>query len=448
MKKFLMSLISKKEKEVKDLRAKVKSAETADEVRALGETLDAVLTELQEAKDKLAELDEQNDDGSNGDGDGSNGEGNDDEGEGNDDNNQRGGFNPMRTFQRNKMNGGKPDDVAPTATMEYRKAFMAYVQRGEMNKDVLQFEKRADATGTSTDLGILIPETVIQEIIKGVEKVYGQLYSRVKKTNVPGGVKYPIGAFTATFNRIAETGKSDRQDAGGATGSVTFTYNVGEIRLARTLLQTVLSVPVFEQELAKVIVEAYVKAMDTEIMTGVAANNQCEGILTEAAKQSSRIQSGNIITFTAEEMADWTEWQTKLFAKIPLSMRALRPQFVMTSDTYESNIKTLKDNNNRPLYVETFNPIDGSEVCTFKGKEVVLVEDDILENFNDAENNEYFGMYWVPESGYAINSNMQFTVRDYFDEETNQFVKKALVINDGKILDPKYIYLLKKSITG
>ena len=72
---------------------------------------------------------------------------------------------------------------------------MAYVQNGTMS-EVLT---RADSENVSADLGVLLPETVVQDIIKGVEKVYGQLYSRVKKTNVKGGVKYPIGAFSATL---------------------------------------------------------------------------------------------------------------------------------------------------------------------------------------------------------------------------------------------------------
>jgi hypothetical protein len=87
-------------------------------------------------------------------------------------------------------------------------------------------------------------------------------------------------------------------------------------------------------------------------------------------------------------------------------------------------------------------------VARFKGKEVTFVEDDILKNFDDATNGQYFGMYWVPQNAYAINSNMQFNVVHYFDHETNQYVDKALVINDGKVLDPKYLYLLKKKVSG
>ena len=333
-------------------------------------------------------------------------------------------------------------------SMEYRTAFRDYIQTGKIDKDILEFDKRNDAVSGSSDLGVLIPETVVQEIIKGVDKVHGQLYDRVRKTNLKGGVKYPIGSFAATFNRITESTKSDRQDPGGITGYVSFGYKIGEIRLARTLLQAVLSVPVFEQEFAQTVVKAYVKAMDIEIMTGAEANNQCVGILTEAAAQSSRIPAGNIIEFTAAEAADWTEWQKKLFAKIPLGMRAEKPEFAMTAATYESVIKTLADSQKHPVYAETFNPVDGTERATFKGKEVVFVENDSLKDFDTATNGQFFAMYWVPQKAYAINSNMEFTVVDYFDHETNQWIKKALVINDGKVLDGEYIYLLKKKVTG
>lgn len=332
-------------------------------------------------------------------------------------------------------------------TMEYRQAFMDYVQKGTKS-DLLQFEQRSNVVGVAADLGVLLPETIIQTIIEELKGKYGQLYNKVSKWNFQGGVKVPVGSFGATFKRITETTVSDNQKAGSVTGYVQFTYNIGEIRIARTLLQDVLSVDVFEQKVANVIVEAYVKAMDEEIMNGVAANNQCEGILTEAAKSSSRIAKEHIIEFTEAEMADWKSWQKKLFAIIPLEMRGDSPEFVMTANTYEANIKTLADDNNRPVYSETYNPIDGTETSRFKGREVTFVEDTILKNFNDAKTGEYFGMYWVPEKAYAINTNMQFAMFHYFDHDTNQYIDKALVINDGKVLDPKYLYLLKKKISG
>ena len=187
--------------------------------------------------------------------------------------------------------------------------------------------------------------------------------------------------------------------------------------------------------------------MDREILTGESTNNECEGILTEANKVSGgRIKADHIIEFTEAEMKDWKSWQTKFFAKIPLSMRKLKPEFVMTPATYEANIKTLADDNNRPVYAETYNPIDGAERATFKARTVNFVENDTFKDFDEAQNGDYFGMYWVGKEAYAINSNMQFGVKKYWDYEKNEEVTQALVINDGKVLDPQYIFLLKKKV--
>ena len=331
----------------------------------------------------------------------------------------------------------------PRSSMEYRTAFRDYVVKGVTN-DILEFEKREDQVTTSSDLGVLLPVTVMNEIIEEIGKLHGQLYGRVRKSNLKGGVKYPIGAFSATFKRVTENSVSDRQKVGSATGSVEFSYKIGEIRLAKTLLEELLEVPAFEKKFAECVAEAYVEAMDIEIITG-SEDNEMVGILTEATKESgSRIKATHIIDFTAEDMADWTSWQKKLFAKIPLKMRKAKPEFVMTANTYEANIKTLRDKNDRPVYAETYNPVDGDEKATFKARPVIFVEDDTFKNFDDAQTGEFFGMYWVPEKAYVINENMRFTVVDYFDHETNQRVKKALVVNDGKPLHTDYIFLLRK----
>ena len=430
MKKFLEKLIAKKQEGIKATRTALIAEADAEKRAELGKTLEALSTELEELKAKLAEVDD-----------------NDDNGAPADDTAARSAtFNPVAAFGQATATAVRTD-VDPLSTMEYRKAFKAFVQNGTPN-DLL---KRADAENVTADLGILLPNTIVNEIIKGVEKVYGQLYSRVKKTNVKGGVQYPIGAFSAnlvwggTAGTDTEHGVSEKQKAGGITGYIQFTYHIGEIRIAQSLLQTVVSVETFESEIVKAIVEAYVKSMDTVITSG-SGTNQPTGILTEAAKGASgRIPTANVISFTAEEMEDWKSWQKKLFAKIPLSMRKLRPEFVMTAETWESNIMTLEDTNGRPVYRETYDPNTGDEKATFKGREVIFVEEDGFKSFDTASAGDYFGMLWIPEKAYLINSNMQFSYKKYFDENTNQYITKALVICDGKVLDGKYIYLLKKA---
>lgn len=326
-----------------------------------------------------------------------------------------------------------PEDLkSANADLQERTAFMEYVQTGKMS-DLLQ---RADVTGVSTDLGVLIPKTVQQEIIKNIDEMHGSLYAKVKHLNIRGGVEYPIGSFSATFSRINESTVSDRQKGGSITGSVVFGYNIGEIRIAQTLLESLLAVPVFEAELAKVIAEAFVKAMDSEILNGTGTGGQMEGILGKAGVTT--------ITFHEGEIADWKTIQKKIFGGMSLGFKALPYEFVMSNGTWESQIKTLSDDNNRPVYAEPFNPVDGTFSCSFRGHNVTLVEPTLLPDFDAAAVNKIFGMIWVPGDAYAINSNMNFSVVQYVDHEKNQIVKKALVVNDGKVLRKDRIILLKK----
>lgn len=145
-------------------------------------------------------------------------------------------------IKRNKLNAllNKGDmEVKPinpisneADEMIERKAFMNYVIKGVRDVDQI---KRANNPNVSTDLGVMIPKTVQQEIITEINKIYGSLYAKVLKLNIPGGVEYPIGSFSATFNRIGETGApTDRQKGGSITGSIVFKYNIGEIRLSKT----------------------------------------------------------------------------------------------------------------------------------------------------------------------------------------------------------------------
>ena len=430
MKEFLKKLIAAKEarkaaleNQIRALQTENDSVETLErakqinaELRSVNTELDSINAELNDARTQLAALDN---------------------------NTQRDGFNPMGQFA---MRTADPVTTDKLSSMEYRSAFMNYVQTG-VKADVLNVR---NAEHVSADLGILLPNTIVQEIIKGVEKVYGQLYSRVKHTNVKGGVQYPLGAFEASFTWAGdgldtEHGVSNTQNTGSVDGYVTFSYHIGEIRIAQSLLQTVVTIEAFEAEITKALVEAFVKAMDVAILGGSGVN-QPTGIFTDVTDGLKKIPAKNIITFTDEELADWTSWKKKLFANIPLKMRALKPEFVMTANTFEANIETLQDSNGQPVARELSNPVNGDVMCKFWAKDVVLVEESAkIKNFDEAVSGEYFGIYWVPGKAYAINTNMQFGYKKYFDENTNKYVNKGLVICDGKILDPKYIYLLKKA---
>ena len=324
----------------------------------------------------------------------------------------------------------REDDVL--ASMEYRKAFMAYVQRG--TQIPAEFRQAAVNTG---DTGAAIPVTVMNEVINTLRKRYGNLYNKVRKMSVPGGVKIPIGSLQASFSWISEKTVSPRQNV-GELGAVTFGYNTAEIRIAQTFLSSLLTVSAFEAELTKIIAIAYLKAMDSAIING-SGDGAPLGILKDGRVTNS-------VTMTAAQFSDWTQWRKRFFASLPLGYRS--GEFIFAASTVDAYLETMADSNNNPIFRQAtgLEVNDGDAVNPngrFFGREVSLVEPDIIADFDSASASDVVGIYWQPEE-YAINENFGFTMRRYYDEETNEWVDKALCVVDGKVLNPNGIVKIIK----
>lgn len=332
---------------------------------------------------------------------------------------------------------GKTVNPTDKDDMIARTAFMNYVTKGVISDGIVRAdpETSTNAVNVSADLGVMLPHTVQQSIITEIDKLRGTLFNKVKKINVRGGVEFPIGSFSATFKRITETTVSARQKGGEITGSISFKYFIGEIRLAKTLLQSLLTVPAFEAELAKVIAKAYVEAMDDEILNGDPTKNQMKGITKDTKVKA--------IELNADDMKDWKSLFTKIMAKLPASMVSAPYEYVMSTGTFFSNYMTLANDNNTP--VGQFVDYNGALNANINGHSATLCENTLFPDFDAAETGDVFGMLWIPNEAYVINTNMEFSVVRYFDHETNQEVTKALVVNDGGVLRPDLIYLLKKS---
>ena len=351
-----------------------------------------------------------------------------------DDAQQRGG-NPLASF--GMQTPVKRDAEEPYSSMEYRMAFKDYVQRGTpIPSDVIQRAGGDKGTTVAADLGMIIPSTIMNEFIKEVSKVYGQVYSKVRKINIKGGVKFPISKLKANFTWITETTVSEKQKAGDIKDYIEFSYNIGEIRVAETLLAQVVTLSLFESEIVRIMVEAYVETMDKVIISGT-GSGQPLGITKDP-------RVTNVIEMTAAEFADWTAWRKKLFAKIPLSKRG-QGEFLFTAATVEANLLAMTDANNRPIFKEAtqLNISESATAGSFYGRSVTLVEPDVIADFDTAESGDIVGIYWVP-SDYVINTNLAFGMKRYFDDNTNEWINKGLTIVDGKILDASGCYLIKK----
>ncbi|MBQ5684454.1 MAG: phage major capsid protein [Clostridia bacterium] len=319
------------------------------------------------------------------------------------------------------------------ATQEYRQAFMAYVQDGTP----IPAEFRAGDVISTADTGAAIPLTIMNEVINTVRKRYGNLYNKVRKTSVRGGVEYPIGALSATFKWINESTVSPRQKV-DALSKVSFGYHTAEIRIAQTFVAQLLTLEAFEARLAEVIAIAYLQAMDYGIVKGN-GNGQMLGILNDP-------RVTNTITMTAADMGDWIKWRKNFFAKLPLGYRS--GEFIFPLSTVDAYLETMADANGNPIFRQAtgLEVNDGDALNPngrFFGRNIALVEEDILPDFDTANASDVIGIFWQPLE-YAINENFGFTMRRYFDEETNEWVDKALVVVDGKVLNPTGFYKIVK----
>ena len=428
MKDFLKKLIEKRNARIKEIRSAIEASNDVKEVRTLTAEADQLQNEVRDAQAQLAALEaqearaaqEQN-------------------------NEQRDNVPANAQLHNPQVNGSfrQPQNQTQARentnvleTIEYRNAFMAFVQNGTRIPSDLA--ARAGEVITTTETGTAIPLTIMNEVINTVRKRYGNLYNKVRHLNVKGGVEFPIGALQATFKWVTESTVSPKQKT-DKLGTVSFKYHTGEIRIATSFLASIVTLDAFEAKIAEVIAIAYLQAMDQAIVNGT-GKGMPTGILKD-----SRVT--NVVTMTAAQMNDWTAWRKNFFAKLPLGYRA--GEFIFPLSTVETYLETMADSNNNPV----FRQATGLEVNDgdarnpngrFFGRDISLVEPDILPDFDAADAGDVIGIFWQPDE-YAINENFGFTMRRYFDDETNEWVDKALVVVDGKVLNPKGYYLIKKA---
>lgn len=416
-KKILEKKLARLEAKMQSLTARANTSEDAAEVRRLTEEAEELREEIAETKEEITAIEEEEKAAE-----------------------ARSAMPPanaelkngsiLGAFKTEAPANQERSNEDPLSSMEYRQAFMKYVQTGA------PITRAGEAISTN-ETGAAIPMTIMNDVINTVRKRYGNLYSKVRKLSVQGGVEYPVGALQATFKWINESTVSPRQKT-DKLGKVTFGYHTAELRIAQTFLSQILTLSSFEAKLTEVIAVAYLQMLDYAIVNGT-GDGQPTGILNDA-------RVTNTITMTAAQISDWTKWRKNFFAQIPLGYRA--GEFIFAASTVDAYLETMQDANGNPI----FRQATGLEVNDgdaqnpngrFFGRNISLVEPDILADFDSAQQGDVIGIFWQPEE-YAINENFGFTMRRYFDEETNEWVDKALVVVDGKVLNPTGYYKIVK----
>lgn len=396
MRKYFETLIANKEERLKKLKEKIAEASTADEVRSITAEADEIKEEIRSAKEQLAALPTEDEPPKTA---------------------TTRGFNPLTVISKASTS---------EADVEYRTAFMNYVCRNVP----IPAEFRQNQTIGTSDEGAVIPNTILNEIVEKLDS-YGNILARVRKLNVQGGVSIPILTLKPTAAWVGESSGETQKIT--ATSSVTFSYYGLEVKIAQTLLANIVALPMFEETFVRLSTEALVHKQELGIVKGTGVN-QMLGITVD-----TRIPATNKITIDEADLT-WTGWKKKFFSKIPKAYR--NGIFIMSQGTFESRISGMTDTTGQPIGRVNYG-IDGEETYRFAGKTVETVETDILDDYDNCSEGDVFAIFGNL-SDYAINSNMQLTVKRWPDDDNNLIKTKVMLICDGKVVDPNGFFLLKK----
>ena len=416
MKKRLEKRLQEKLEQRENLTAAMIEAETKEERASIGATLKALGDEIKELEEMIAEVDEPAGEGEPRDGGAQGGEG---EGAG-----EGRGLKVLKTFE--PRSAGAQGETDPRDSQEYRNAFMNFVCRG------VQIPAEMRATTTTADGSAAIPTTLLNEIVKEL-KGYGEIYNKVRKLNIQGGVEVPILSLMPSASWIGESAASEAQKI-EAKQTVSFKYYGVECKISQTVLVNVTTYAAFQALFAPLAAEAVIKALEIAFVAGD-GNNKPLGVTVD-----TRVPEKNVITLSAAEFASWSGWKKKVFAKMPKAYR--NGEFVMAQGTFDGYIDGMEDKNGQPIGRVNYG-IENGETYRFGGKNVMTVEDDIIVPYDTAAEGDVVAVF-VDWSKYAMNSNLEFKTVKWEDHDTNEIKNKVILVCDGKLLDPHGVLIIKK----
>ena len=306
-------------------------------------------------------------------------------------------------------------------TMEYRRAFMDYVTRGT----AIPTEYRADAKTASTDVGAVIPTTVLNQIITKLESV-GNILNKVTRTAYKGGVTIPKSTVKPVATWVSEGKGSDKQKQ-DTSGTVTFAYHKLRCAVAVSLEVDTMAITAFESLLINNIVEAMTKALEQAIISGT-GSGQPKGIIQETAA------TGQTIETTAPAYADLIAAEGAL----PVAYEK-GAEWCMSKKTYMSYYG-LTDTNGQPIGRINYG-IAGKPEYTLLGRPVNVC--DYLPSFANAAKDTIVGFLFNFKD-YVLNTNYAMGVKKYEDNDTDDMITKGIMLADGKVVDVNSYVALKK----
>lgn len=309
-------------------------------------------------------------------------------------------------------------------SLDYRKAFMNYVTTGTP----IPAQFNVDANTKTSDVGTIIPETVLDKIIEKMEAT-GMILPLVTQTAYKGGVSIPTSSVKPVATWTAEGVTSDLQKK--PTGEVVFNYYKLRCAVSMSFETSVVSLGAFETAIINNIAEAMTKAIEQSIISGTGVGEP-KGIIKEtvAAGQNVDIAKADEPTYATLVEAE---------AALPLAYEN-DAVWSMTKKTFMKFIGMV-DSQKQPIARVNYG-INGKPERTLLGRPVIL--NDYMTSLGATIAADTVVAFLFNFKDYVLNTNYNVTVKKYEDNVTDDQITKAIMLADGKVIDKNSLVTITK----
>lgn len=416
MKDKLLKLIAAKEARKNELITKSNTSENVEELRSINAELDTINGELSELRDMVANLDAPAPE-------------------------KKSGFNPLSVM------GARGANVADgTATLEQRKAFQSYIANG----DKAQYRAAAGNSTGADNVGTVIPENLVNQIIEKLESL-GTIYNLVTKTAYPVGQTIPKEATkpVATWvgrNTTALASSTSGEGNGSSVGktvldtAIVFAHFKLRCEVAMTEEVAQMSLSAFEALFVKNVSLAMLRAIEYAIVDG-------DGYGMPTGILANTPVTGQALTVAA---ADKLSYQVLCDAEaaLPVEYEA-GAKWCMTKKTFMSFIGMV-DSNKQPIARVNYG-LDGKPERYLLGREVVIYVPQTgskLGNYADSVTANTLFAFLFNFEDYTLNNNYDLGIQHKIDWDNEDHRTKAVAAYDGKVIDKGSLVTLTKAKSG
>ncbi len=310
---------------------------------------------------------------------------------------------------------------ADTTSMEYRTAFMNYVLHGTP----VPAEFRADASTQTT--GAPIPQNVLNTVIDKMI-ASGMILPLVTQTNYRGGLAIPNSSVKPVATWVNESAGSNKQAK--TTGTIIFGYYKLRCAVAVSLEVDTMALSAFEAVLVNNVSQAMVIALEQAIISGTGIG-QPTGIISAG----TAVNAGQVIT-GAPKRADFIKAEGALDIAYEATAK-----WCMTKQTWNTMLGEA-DTAGQPI-ARVNEGIPGKISRTLLGRDVVLCN--YLPSFATGLTAGTVWAFLFDFSDYVLNTNYNINIQRYQEIWVgDDWVTRAVMIADGKVVDPNSLVTLVK----